>query len=47
MKNLVNIRASMNKGLPERLLLEFPNANPEVRPEFTLDKNDKLFDINY
>lgn len=45
-KNLVNIRASMNKGLPERLLLEFPNTNPEIRPEFTLNKNDKLFDIN-
>ena len=46
-KNLVNIRASMNKGLPERLLLEFPDANPDIRPEFTLGKNDKLFDINY
>ena len=46
-KNLINIRASMNKGLPERLLLEFPNTNPEIRPEFTLNKNDKLFDINY
>ena len=46
-KNLVNIRASMNKGLPERLLLEFPNANPDLRPELTLDKNYKLFDINY
>ena len=34
-KNLINIRASMNKGLPERLLLEFPNTNPEIRPEFT------------
>lgn len=46
-KNLVNIRASMNKGLPERLLLEFPNANPDLRPELTLDKNYKFFDINY
>ena len=46
-KNLVNIRASMNKSLPERLLLEFPNTIPEIRPEFTLNKNDKLFDINY
>lgn len=28
LQNLLNIRASMNKGLPERLLLEFPNTNP-------------------
>jgi hypothetical protein len=47
LQNLVNIRASMNKGLPERLLLEFPNTNPEIRPELTLNKNDKFFDINY
>ncbi len=46
-KNLVNIRASMNKGLPERLLLEFPSYNPEIRSDLTLNKNDKLFDINY
>ena len=25
----------------------FPNTNPEIRPEFTLNKNDKLFEINY
>jgi len=46
LKNLVNIRASMNKGLPERLLLEFPNTKPEIRPEPSFNKNVKLFDIN-
>ena len=46
-KKLVDIRASINKGLPERLLLEFPDTNPEIKPEFILNKNDKLFDINY
>ena len=47
LQNLVNIRASMNKGLPERLLLEFPDTNPEIIPELSLNKNDKLFDMNY
>jgi hypothetical protein len=47
LQNLVNIRASMNKGLPERLLLDFPNTKPELRPEFTLNIKDKLFDMNY
>jgi hypothetical protein len=46
-QNLVNIRASMNKGLPKRLLLEFPNTNYEIRQEINLNKNDILFDINY
>lgn len=30
---LISIRASMNKGLPERLLLAFPGITPELRPE--------------
>ena len=47
LQNLVNIRASMNKGLSERLLLDFPNTKPELRPEFTLNIKDKLFDMNY
>lgn len=47
LQNLVNIRASMNKGLPERLLLDFPNTNPEIRPKSSFNKKDKLFDINY
>jgi hypothetical protein len=46
LQNLVNIRASMNKGLPERLLLEFPNTSPAIRPVFYLNKNNKLFDMN-
>jgi hypothetical protein len=46
LQKLINIRASMNKGLPERLLLEFPNTNPEIRSILSLDKNDKLFDMN-
>lgn len=47
LQNLVNIRASMNKGLPERLSLEFPNTIPEIRQELSFNKNDKLFDMNY
>lgn len=47
LQSLVNIRASMNKGLSERLLLEFPNTKPEIRPDFTLDIPNKLFDMNY
>lgn len=30
---LISIRASLNKGLPERLKLAFPNIKPVVRPE--------------
>lgn len=46
LQGLVNIRASMNKGLPERLALEFPKTKPVVVPEFISIQN-KLFDINY
>ena len=37
----------MNKGLPERLLYDFPNTVPEIRPEIILSKDDKLIDMNY
>lgn len=47
LQNLINIRASMNKGLPERLLSDFPNTVPEIRPEIILSKDDKLIDMNY
>ena len=30
---LISIRASLNKGLPERLQVAFPNVAPELRPE--------------
>ena len=46
LQSLVNIRASMNKGLPERLALEFPKTNPVIIPEFISIQN-KLFDMNY
>ena len=46
MQSLVNIRASMNKGLSERLVLDFPDIKPEVKPEFIL-KDIILFDMNY
>lgn len=42
---LVNIRASMNKGLPERLALDFPDTKPEVNQEFILKKDVKLPDF--
>lgn len=32
LQSLVNIRASMNKGIPEILALAFPNTIPEVKP---------------
>jgi len=33
LQELINIRASLNKGLPDRLKLAFPNIKPKVRPE--------------
>jgi len=30
---LISIRASINKGLPERLQTAFPNITPALRPE--------------
>jgi LAGLIDADG endonuclease len=33
LQELINIRASLNKGLSERLKLAFPNIKPVVRPE--------------
>ena len=30
--DIVSIRASLNKGLPERLKLAFPSIKPAVRP---------------
>lgn len=30
---LISIRASINKGLPERLEVAFPNITPVTRPE--------------
>jgi len=35
-KKLIAIRASMNRGLPEKLKLEFPDVNPQIRPVFEL-----------
>jgi hypothetical protein len=37
LQELISIRASLNKGLSERLKLAFPNIKPVVRP-----KNPKL-----
>lgn len=31
-QEIVNIRASLNKGLTERLLLAFPQTTPVIRP---------------
>nr|YP_009254044.1 hypothetical protein [Hypomyces aurantius]ANC62729.1 hypothetical protein [Hypomyces aurantius] len=47
LQSIVNIRASMNKGIPERLALDFPETKPEVKPEFLLIQNNKLFDMNF
>lgn len=33
LQELISIRASLNKGLSERLKLAFPNIQPVVRPE--------------
>lgn len=41
---LVDIRASMNKGLPERLALDFPDTKPEVKQEF-IKKDINLLDF--
>lgn len=46
LQDLVNIRASMNKGIPERLALEFPKTKSVAIPEF-ISIQDKLFDMNY
>jgi len=45
---LIGIRASINKGLPERLQVAFPNITPELRPEVpkaNLDTNN--LDVKY
>lgn len=45
---LISIRASINKGLPERLQVAFPNVTPELRSEVTkanLDSNN--LDVKY
>lgn len=34
---LISIRASLNKGLPDRLKLAFPNIKPVLRPELPKD----------
>ena len=42
---LISIRASLNKGLPDRLKLAFPNIKPKVRPEvpnFMLSNNSNI-----
>ena len=33
LRKLISIRASINKGLPERLQAAFPDVTPELRPE--------------
>ena len=45
---LVSLRASINKGLPERLQVALPNVTPELRPEVTkanVDSNN--LDVKY
>lgn len=44
---LVNIRASLNKGLPKRLALDFPDTKPEVNQKIMLrtKKDVKLPDF--
>lgn len=37
LQKIINIRASMNKGLPELLKKAFPNTVPVLRPEFNID----------
>lgn len=42
LRKLISIRASINKGLPERLQVAFPNITPVLRaqlPKSTLDSN--------
>ena len=46
-QKLVNIRASMNKGLSKRLAIAFPNIIPEAKPEFKLVQNSNLSNTNY
>ncbi len=38
LQKIINIRASMNKGLPELLNKAFPNTEPVHIPEFNVDK---------
>jgi hypothetical protein len=33
LRKLISIRASINKGLPERLQVAFPNITPVLRPQ--------------
>lgn len=42
---LISIRASLNKGLPERLKIAFPRIKPVIRPEVSLVSNNS--DINH
>ena len=44
----LSIRASINKGLPERLQVAFPNVIPELRSEVIKAKLDpNNLDVNY
>jgi len=48
--DLIGIRASLNKGLAERLKLAFPNIKPAVRPEtpnFSKKRDPNNSDINH
>jgi len=46
--DLISIRASLNKGLAERLKLAFPNIKPVVRPEIpNFSKKPNNSDINH
>lgn len=38
LNKIINIKASINKGLSEELQIAFPNINPFLRPIFDLDK---------
>jgi hypothetical protein len=45
---LINIRASINKGLPERLQIAFPKVIPELRPEVArADLSSNNLDVKY
>jgi hypothetical protein len=42
LQKIINIRASMNKGLPESLKIAFPNVIPDYRTKFIVRLPEKI-----
>jgi len=48
LRKLISIRASMNKGLPERLEVAFSNITPVIRPQVSkINLGLNIPDINF